>query len=167
MTLPKGTLVSFCVVVIFVALLDAQSAASQTSAPQGKLTETEILALQRKFQAASVAADLPTLSALMDDNATFIHGNGLAQTKAQYINALTTGQMKLTAYEIKESKVTFFKDGAVVVALSEVGLAPARNAPAGAAPRLLRLRVSTVWLRKLEGWQLVLNQGTPLAAPGR
>ncbi|MGC2333862.1 MAG: nuclear transport factor 2 family protein [Candidatus Acidiferrales bacterium] len=149
--------------ILFVAGLTVASACAQTGAPKGALDKAQILALQKKFQDASVAADLPALSALMADNATFIHGSGLVQSKAQYIDSITSGQMKLTTYELKESKVTFFKDGAIVVALTDVGLAPPRNAAPGTLSRLLHMRVSTVWLRKLDGWQLVLNQGTPLA----
>ncbi|HTX16572.1 MAG TPA: nuclear transport factor 2 family protein [Candidatus Baltobacteraceae bacterium] len=168
MGIPKNTAVSLGVIALtFFAGLVANSSCAQTPHPQGKLTEAQVLALQRKFQAASVAADLPALSTLMADNATFIHGNGVVQTKAEYINALTSGQMKLTAYNLKESKVTFFKDGALVVAVTDVGLAPPRNGARGTPPRTLHLRVSTVWLRKLDGWQLILNQGTPLAPPSR
>jgi ketosteroid isomerase-like protein len=150
---------------LFVAGLTAGSVRAQTTAPEGALNEQQVLALQKKFQDASMAADMPTLSALMADDATFIHGSGLVQTKAQYINSITSGQMKLSTYELKESKVVFFKGGAIVVGLTDVGLAPPPNAAPGTPPRLLHMRISTVWLRKLDGWQLILNQGTPLAGP--
>lgn len=171
MRLPKSGVISTGIsrriaalaLLLFVTALMANTARAQTAAPKGALNEAQVLALQKKFQDASMAADLPTLSALMADNATFIHGSGAVQTKAEYINSITSGQMKLTTYELKESKVIFFKDGAIVVGLTDVGLAPARNAAPGAPPRLIHMRVSTVWLRKLDGWQIVLNQGTPLA----
>jgi ketosteroid isomerase-like protein len=172
MRLPKSSVASIGIpkripaltlpLIFLVAGLAAGAARAQTTAPKGALNEAQILALQKKFQAASMAADLPALSALMADNAIFIHGSAVVQTKAQYINSITSGQMKLTTYNLKESKVTFFKGGAIVVGLTDVGLAPPRNAP-GTPPRLIHMRVSTVWLRKLDGWQLILNQGTPLA----
>lgn len=149
---------------LFVSSLAAPSARAQTATRKGALNEAQILALQKKFQDASMAADLPALSALMADNAIFIHGSGVAQTKAEYINSLTSGRMKLTMYQLKDAKVTFFKDGAIVVGLTDVGLASPRHAAAAAPPRLIHMRVSTVWLRKLDGWQLILNQGTPLAS---
>lgn len=173
MRLPKSgvisTSISTCItaltlaLLLLVAALVACGAGAQTAGPKGALNEAQVLALQKKFQQASMAADLAALSALMADNATFIHGSGVAQTKAEYINSITSGQMKLTTYELKESKVTFFKDGAIVVGLTDVGLAPPRNAAPGTPARLIHMRVSTVWLRKLDGWQLILNQGTPLA----
>jgi len=159
---PTATTALILTTMLFFAGLTAVAARAQTASPEGALNEAQILALQKKFQDASIAADMPTLSALMADDATFIHGSAVVQTKAQYINSITSGQMKLTTYNLKESKVTFFKGGAIVVGLTDVGLAPPRNAP-GTPPRLIHMRVSTVWLRKLDGWQLILNQGTPLA----
>lgn len=161
--LSTGVRAALLAMILFVVSLAAKPARAQTVAPKGELDEAQVLALQKKFQEASVAADMPALSALMADNATFIHGSGAVQTKAQYINSITSGQMKLTTYDFKEGKVVFFKDGAIVVGLTDIGLAPPRNARAGASSRLIRMRVSTVWLRKLDGWQLILNQGTPLA----
>jgi ketosteroid isomerase-like protein len=172
MRLPKGGVVPVGIptvvavltfaMMLFIAGPAADSVRAQTAAPEGVLTEAQVIALQKKFQVASMAADMPTLSALMADDATFIHGTGLVQTKAQFINSITSGELKLTRYELRQSKVTFFKDGAVVVGLTDIGLAPPHNAAPGTPPRLLHMRVSTVWLRKLDGWQLILNQGTPL-----
>jgi ketosteroid isomerase-like protein len=157
--------VALLALLFFVAGLTAGSTLAQSVAPQGALNKAQVIALQKKFQDASMAADMPMLSALMADDATFIHGSGFVQTKAQYINSITSGQMKLTTYDLKESKVTFFKDGAIVVGLTDVGLARSPTAAPGTPPRLLHMRISTVWLRKLDGWQLILNQGTPLAGP--
>ena len=43
-----------------------------------------------------------------------------------------------------ESKVVFFKGGAVVLALVDVTLAPPRKAASGTPPLMLSMRVSTV-----------------------
>jgi ketosteroid isomerase-like protein len=170
--LPKNRFVSTRIAAVaaitmmtLVAGLTAGSAHAQTASLKGPLNEAQVLELQKKFQDASLAADMPTLSALMADDATFIHSNGVVDTKAQYINSLTSGRLKLSTYELKESKVVFFDGGAIVVGVTDVGLVPPPNAAPGTSPRLLRMRISTVWLRKLDGWQVILNQGTPLAGP--
>jgi len=144
---------------MFGSALDATFARTRPAATKGALDEAQVIALQKRFQKASVAADLPALSALMTDNATVIHGNGLVQTKAEYINSITSGKMKFTSYELKNAKVVFFKDGAVLVGVADLGLASSHG-----APHKLHLRVSSVWLRKLDGWQLILSQDTPLGA---
>jgi hypothetical protein len=148
-------------VALFVATFAAISARAQTDDAKGPLTESDVLALQKKFQDAGIHPDMPTLSALIADNATFIHDSGLVQTKAQFINSITSGQMKALSYKMKDAKVVFFRGGAIVLAVDDLTVAPPRNAPSGAA-RLLHLRISTVWLRKLDGWQIILNQGTSL-----
>ena len=149
-------------VALFVTTFAAISARAQTDDAKGPLTESDILALQKKFQDAGIHPDMPALSALIADNATFIHDSGLVQTKAQFINSITSGQMKALSYRMKDAKVVFFRGGAIVLAVDDLTVAPPRNAPAGASPRVLHSRISTVWLRKLDGWQIILNQGTSL-----
>jgi ketosteroid isomerase-like protein len=169
MKLSKHRLISIFIAIVAIVVAGVgtpRSARAQNGAsPKGPLTEAQVLDLQKKFQDASVAADMPALSALMADNAIFVHGSAAMQTKAQYINSITSGQTKLTMYESKDSKVVLFRGGAVVTSLTDVDLAPPPSAAADTPPRLLHMRVSTVWLRKLDGWQLILNQGTPLAPP--
>jgi ketosteroid isomerase-like protein len=135
----------------------AQSGAS--SKPQ--LTEEQALSLQKRFQDASLAADGSTVSSLMADDAIFVHGSAAAQTKTEYVSSLTSGQLKLSTYKLNENKVVLFDGGAIVSGLTDVGLA----SPNGGPPRMLRLRISTVWIHEPAGWQIILNQGTPLAGP--
>jgi hypothetical protein len=141
---------------------DARLSGAQNGAAVGpKATEAQMLDLQKQFEDASIAADPAKVSALMSDDAIFVHGSGAMQTKAEYINSLTTGQLKVSTYQMKDAKVMFFDGGAVVSGPTDIELV----LPGGAPPRMLHLRVSTVWLAKPTGWQVVLNQGTPIAGP--
>lgn len=150
---------------ILVAVFSGAPAVARAKAAAdgaGQLTKAQVLSLQKKFQDASVAADVATVSSLMADDAIFAHGNGMAQTKAQYLAWLN--QVKLLKYESEESKVIFFHGGAIVTGVTDIGIAPPANAP-GRQPIMLHMRVSTVWVRTHAGWQLLLNQGTPITAP--
>jgi hypothetical protein len=120
-----------------------------------------MLDLQKQFEDASIAADAAKVSALMSDDAIFVHGSGGVQTKAEYIASLTGGQLKLSTYQMMGGKVVFFRGGAVVSGPTEISLI----VPGGAPPRTLRLLISTVWVDKAPGWQVVLNQGTSIAPP--
>lgn len=100
----------------------------------------------------------------MADDATFVHGSALVQTKAEFLESVSKGQLKITTYESKDSKVVFFDGGAIVSAVTDVALAP-RPGVAGAQPFRVQMRVSSVWVAKPAGWQLILNQGTPIPAP--
>ena len=140
--------------------LNAQS--KTTSKP--RLTESQALDLQRKFQQASIAADIPAISALMADDAIFIHGSAIAQTKTEFLNSLKSGQLKLTTYELKDAKFVLFDGGAIISGPTEVVLAPGT---VGREPFRVEMRVSSVWVATPSGWQVILVQGTPIQAPPR
>jgi hypothetical protein len=148
-------------VVLFAAGNARRMSAQNDAATRPKMTQAQMLDLQKQFEDASVAADAVKVSALMSDDAIFVHGSGAVQTKAEYINSLTTGQLKVSTYQMNDGQVVFFDGGAVVSGPTDIGLV----SPGGAPPRLLHLRVSTVWVAKPTGWQVILNQGTPIAGP--
>ena len=67
--------------------------------------DDEVLAMQKKFTDACVAADGATLNKVMADNAVFIHGNGVMQSKAEFIDAITTGKLGVSQYDLKDPKL--------------------------------------------------------------
>jgi len=125
--------------------------------------DDEVLAVQKKFTDACVAADGATLNSVMADNAVFIHGNGVMQSKSEFIDAITTGKLGVSQYDVKEPKVIAFDGGAIVTGLVDFGLKP----PAGSAapPRVLHFRGSSIWLHSSSGWHLIFDQDTTLAGP--
>jgi len=125
--------------------------------------QDEVLKLQKQFQDACVAADGSTLTKLMADDAIFIHGNAAVQTKAQFIDAITSGQLAVSQYDLKDPKVLMFDGGAVVSGLVDFGFRP----PPGSQnpPRVLHMRGSAVWAHTSAGWRLILDQDTPVPGP--
>ena len=125
--------------------------------------QDEVLAAQKKFTDACVAADGATLNSLMADDALFIHGNGAMQSKSEFIDAITTGKLAVSQYDLHDPKVVPFNGGAIVTGLIDFGFKP----PAGSAnpPLVLHFRGSSVWLHTSSGWRLILDQDTTLAAP--
>jgi ketosteroid isomerase-like protein len=140
----------------------AHATIGQAPASKAHLTEAQLLDLQKSFQDATVAADPAAIGKLMSDDAIFVHGNALVQTKAEFVEAATKGQFRITNYEIKNARVVFFDGGAILSGVQDVALAPRE---AGAQPLQVQMRVSSVWVPKPRGWQLILNQGTPIQAP--
>ncbi len=125
--------------------------------------EQQVLEMQKKFQALTVAQNADGVAALMADDAFFIHGNGAVQSKSEFVGALKSGQMAFSSYDLKDPKVITFKGGAIVSGLVDIGL----NGPAGSAgpPRVIHMRGSSVWLQTSSGWKLQLDQDTTLAGP--
>ncbi len=158
-----STVVAITVLLVVCAAIVPSARAQDAAAPGQPVTEAEAMAAQDKFQKASLNADATALQSLMADDAIFIHGSAAAQTKAEYIASITGGQLKLTAYDLKEHSVVIFPGGAIVSGLTDLGIASSSGPVNGAPPRMLHMRVSSVWVRSANGsLQLVLNQGTPL-----
>ncbi|HXA77605.1 MAG TPA: nuclear transport factor 2 family protein [Candidatus Acidoferrales bacterium] len=134
---------------------------AQTS--QSSTTQKDLVDLQKKFQDLTVAGDSAGVSALMSDEAIFIHGNGAAQSKAEFLTAMATGQLAFSLYDLKDPKVVIFDGGAIVSGLVDIAF----KVPAGstAPPRVLHMRGSSVWVQRPSGWRLILDQDTTIPAP--
>ena len=160
--LARRNFVAICVAALLI-LAGTQVAKAQ-AAPKQRLSEAQVLDLQKRFQDATVAVDVPVLSTLMADDAVFVHGSALVQTKAEFLESLSKGQLRITRYESKDSKVVFFDGGAIVSGPTEVVLAPGT---VGREAFRVEMRVSSVWVATPTGWQVILVQGTPIQAPPR
>jgi ketosteroid isomerase-like protein len=130
---------------------------------QAAANQQQVLDMQKKFQELSVSGDTDGVAALMADDAIFIHGNGAAQSKPEFIAAMKAGQLALSMYDLKDPKVVIFNGGAIVSGLVDIAfkVPPGATAP----PRVLHMRGSSVWLQTAAGWRLQLDQDTTLAGP--
>jgi len=153
----------FAVVVAGMILLSGAASRVRAQSSQSSTTQQDLVDLQKKFQALTVAGDSAGVSALMSDEAIFIHGNGAAQSKAEFLTAMATGQLAFSVYELKDPKVVIFDGGAIVSGLVDLAF----KAPAGsqAAPRIIHMRGSSVWVQRPSGWRLILDQDTTIPAP--
>jgi ketosteroid isomerase-like protein len=143
-------------------LLPGSAPRVEAQSSQSSTTQRDLVELQKKFQDLTVAGDSAGVSALMSDEAIFIHGNGAAQSKAEFLTAMATGQLAFSSYELKDPKVLIFDGGAIVSGLVDIAF----KAPPGstAPPRVLHMRGSSVWVQRSSGWKLILDQDTTLAA---
>jgi Domain of unknown function (DUF4440) len=157
----RNRLVGRLAVSTMVAMFIVAPIAVRANAPGS--VQDEVLALQKSFSDACVAADGATLNSLMADNAIFIHGNGMMQSKSEFVDAITTGKLAVSQYDLKDPKVVEFNGGAIVTGLVDFGFKP----PAGssAPPRILHFRGSAVWLHSSAGWHLIFDQDTTLTGP--
>ena len=153
--------------ILFMAIGIACAAAPRAALAQGagkQLTEAQALDLQKQFLHATAIGDAAAIGRMMADNATFIHGNAILQNKAEFLDMLGTGPYEINKFESTDLKATLFDGGAVVTALAEVGMVP-RPGVTGMSPLTVHMRIAAVWVRTSKGWQLILQQGTPLPEP--
>lgn len=124
----------------------------------------EVLNLQKKFQAATVSGDTATIASVMADDAFFVHGNAMMQSKTEFLAGVKNGQLAFSAYDLSDPKVLIFKGGAIVTGIVDITFKASPNAPPG-PPRTLHMRGSSVWLHSSAGWKLILDQDTPIQGP--
>jgi ketosteroid isomerase-like protein len=146
-------------IALLLNLVGACPSKAQVGAPNEQLTAAQVLDLQKRFQDATVACDAPTLEKLMADDVVFVHGNALVQNKAEFLEAARARRFRISSFEIANPKVVFFDGGAIVSGVEDIVLGPRS---AGERPRKVQMRVSGVWVAKPGGWQLILQQSTPL-----
>jgi ketosteroid isomerase-like protein len=146
-------------VAVLLSLAGARPSKAQAAASNERLTAAQVLDLQKRFQNATVACDAPTLERLMADDVVFVHGNALVQNKAEFLEAARARRFRISSFEISNPKVVFFEGGAIVSGVEDIVLGPRA---AGEQPRKVQMRVSGVWVAKPGGWQLILQQSTPL-----
>lgn len=155
------SVIAFGVALLF-NLAGARSAKAQGPASKARLTEAQVLDLQKRFQDATVASDAATLEKLMADDAMFVHGNALVQSKAEFLEAAAKRRFRISKFEITNPKVVFFDGGAIVSGVEDIVLA---SRVPGEEPQKVQMRVSGVWVARPGGWQLLLNQSTPVQQP--
>jgi ketosteroid isomerase-like protein len=165
MALGNNRFISTTIAAVVAAMILFAGAALRAGAQssQSSTTQRDLVELQKKFQDLTVAGDSAGVSALMSDEAIFIHGNGAAQSKAEFLTAMATGQLAFSVYELKDPKVVVFDGGAIVSGLVDIAFKTPGDSQA--PPRILHMRGSSVWVQRPSGWKLILDQDTTIPAP--
>lgn len=88
-------------------------AASVVHAGSGEDLVAAVKAREGERQRAMVAVDLPALDDLFAADATYVHSNGLTQTKNGVIAMLAKKELRYVSFDIKEATYRAF--GATVV----------------------------------------------------
>jgi ketosteroid isomerase-like protein len=134
------------------AALGAPSARAQSVEDQIKKLETD-------RAAAVVKGDVAAIASQTAEDYTLINANGELSGKAQTMDAIKNGSIKLSANELSDLKVRVYGNTAVVT-----GKANAKGVVGG---RELKGPVlfTRVYVKKDGKWQSVAFQQTPIAAP--
>jgi len=106
------------------------------------------------FRKATIAADKSTLDKLTANELSYGHSSGRLETKAQFIESLTSGKSGFSAIELSDQTITIVDQTAFV-----------RHVFNGASRREsanLKLSILTVWLRQQDQWKMVARQAAKL-----
>lgn len=121
--------------------------------------QEQIKKLEMDRAAAVVKGDVAKLEKETADDYTFINLNGQLSGKAQTMNNLRSGNIRLTANELSDLKVRVYGDTAVVTGRSDT-----KGTIAGTTPRG-PVMFTRVYVKKDGRWQSVAFQQTPIGQP--
>jgi ketosteroid isomerase-like protein len=127
----------------------------EVSMSQDKETK-EILALEDVRFKAMVSGDVKLLNELMDEDMIYTHSSAVVDTKASYLEALTSGKTRYKSQRRFEERVRLFGDCALVTGRAEM------EADVNGVQKTLRLRYLDVWTKTPQGWKFVAWQSTSL-----
>ena len=114
----------------------------------------DVSAVVEAFRKATIAADQSTLEKLTADELSYGHSSGRLETKAQFIDALTSGKSGFSAIELSDQTISIVDKTALV-----------RHVFNGTSRResgKLKLSILTVWLQQQDQWKLVARQAAKL-----
>ncbi len=122
-------------------------------------SEQEVKQMIEKYRTAFLHHDIPTLEKIWADDYVFVNAFGEVLTKAQRLANLKSGATTLESINEEEKHtVRVYQNSAV--ATSRVTL----KGQYSGQPVSGQYRSTLVWVKGPNGWQLVANQLTPLAA---
>ncbi|MBX3737669.1 MAG: nuclear transport factor 2 family protein [Candidatus Didemnitutus sp.] len=112
---------------------------------------------------AMLAADTAALDDMLAADCLYVHANGVAQTKPQFLAALKSGQFKYAALRYAAApQVRLYGDAAVLQGTTQIEV----TGPDGKTVKLTLL-VTAIYAMLNDRWQLVSYQSTNAAtAPG-
>ena len=121
-------------------------------------SEKEILGLQDKRFALMGAADYAGLAPLLHDDLVYTHSHSGVDTKASWLESMTTGRVKYKTSSTSERKVRLYGDVALITGQGVMGV------EVGGQPKTLKLKFLEAWTRTPQGWKFVAWQSTSMPA---
>jgi ketosteroid isomerase-like protein len=104
---------------------------------------------------AMLAHDLAALGGLLAEDAAYVHSTGLAETRQQFLDGVRDGLYVYERVRPETERIVASGDMAMVYTILDfVGGARGRPHPP------TRLITTLVWVRKPEGWRMILRQAT-------
>ena len=114
---------------------------------------------QRRIQ-ATISGDATELSELLSDDLLYAYSDGRVQTKAQFIAALASHQLKYVSADPEDVKYQSIASGAAVLSGRARLVVDAKDQRV-----TFTLRFLAVWREEAGHWRLVAYQSSPLSPP--
>ncbi len=113
------------------------------------MTEADILRLEDARYAGVVAKDFAALDRLFHDNLVYRHSNGVADSKASYLDGIRDGVWDYRRID-REDQTVIVED-AVALVFNRLTI----DIVVRGVPRIVQARALSVWARGDETWRLI------------
>lgn len=124
------------------------------AAPAADPAETVRL-LETRRQTALVAADTKTLAEIIAEDATYVHANGLMQTRGELFAMLERGEMRYVSFLLEDVRYRSYGGTVVGTGVQRIDVNSAGKS------MVLRSRYTVVYAVSTAGAKLVAYQSTP------
>jgi hypothetical protein len=141
-------------ILMFMALSGTVLAKDDARIPALKAAETA------RFR-ANVDADAKVLGQVLDDALEYVHSNGELNTKAEFIESLTSGKRDYVATTFDIQGVRVLGDVAIIRGTAKVTVAD------NGQSRDLDLGYTDIWVWKDHRWQMTAWRSARMPPPGK
>ncbi len=122
---------------------------------QGGNAEQQIKTLTDQHIAAQLKADTNSLQTLLAEDCIIIRGDGSLSTKAQEIENVKAGTLKIERIDVQDSQIRVYGHTAIATTLNSFkGTTPSGNTVS------TTIRNTRVWVKQKGNWKLVSMQAT-------
>ena len=130
-------------------------AAPHTETPSAE-AEKQVREAQARRLEIMVQGDTAALAPLLTDDLVYTHATGQVETKAQFLESLSSGRLRYRAIAAPDAVVRIYGDTAVVTGRADI------QATAGGRDVAFAARYLAVYVREGGAWRLVAWQNTRL-----
>ena len=121
--------------------------------------EREVLQADEARVRALIDNDVDALDRLLADDLTYVHSNGMLDTKESYIGGLRSGHSRYLTMDMSDLKVRSLGDTALINAKFNARVKVGDH-EVNPQPRVL-----IVYAKRDGRWQMIAWQSTPIANP--
>jgi len=118
--------------------------------------EQDVLEREKRRFAAMVRKDVTFLDQVLADDLIYTHSSGNVDSKASFIDSLTSGRLTYEGAVPEGLEVRFFGDAAVLTGTARI------RVQVQGKPLELHIRFTDVYAKRQAGWQMVAWQATRL-----
>lgn len=134
----------------------AQASAEKPGGERAKV-EREIQKLEEHRFQAMIGVDLKTLDRLLADDLSYTHSSGKVDTKATFLAALRSGELKYESIRTEDIKARVYGNSAVVTGRGEI------KVKSGNQELSFPIRFTDVYVKRAGRWVMVAWQSTRIA----